>query len=524
MRYLFLTLLIAAGLGYFYPGPALAATPAGQVEREPSPDGRWVAVIDRTAGSLALENAEGGSLAVFPQGSTVFEVKWRPDSRQLLVVRTNWIMPQSSDEGVGSSGPIEIWQVNLAGDLAGPPELLYQSGTPAEDGPQQIVFGRWAPDGRHIVFWEGMQSASILADGLPLSVLDTTTGEVTPLGEVSLINPNYYSWAPDSSALAVTSGGYRSAQVNKWLNLLDINAGRVTTVISQTEQIPGEVAWSPQGDLIAYAAVPAADTGPEWADLMTFDNPAIAGRRIYLLDPVTGQSRRLNRANSYQDAPAWTTDQKLCYVQQAGDTVELMVADPATGQAEAVPGAGLPLPEMVGYYGQSDWSALLENCPDRAAEQAPDAQLSLAELRNATYPLEYPADGTAELAGGVYREPAAPNSALEISVQFGEPVAFGDLDGDGLEDAAVVLVSNTGGSGVFFDLFAVLNRNGRPVPAASTLLGDRIELQALAIENGAILVDMISQGPDDPLCCPTQDVTRRYSLLYSLAETDEAGE
>lgn len=524
MKYLFLTLLFIAGLGYLYPGPAASAGPAGQVERVPSPDGRWVAVIDRTAGSLVLENGAGSSLVIFPQGSTVFEVKWRPDSGQLLVVRTNWIMPRSPNEGVESSGPIEIWQVDLAGDEAGPPSLLYQSNTPAEDGPQQIVFGRWAPDGRRIVFWEGMLSASILADGLPLSVLDVTTGEVIPLGEISLLNPGYYSWAPDSSALAVTGGGYRSAQVNKWLNLFDINAGRVTTVISQTEQIPGLVAWSPRGDLIAYAAVPAAQTGPEWADLMTFDNPAIAGRRIYLLDPVTGQSRRLNRANSYQDAPAWTNDQKLCYVQRAGDKVELMVADPATGQADPVPGAGLPLPEMVGYYGQPDWTELLENCPGRPVEEAPDAQLSLAELRNATYPLEYPADGMAELAGGLYREPAAPNSALEISVEFGDHVAFGDLDGDGLEDAAVVLASNTGGSGVFFDLFAVLNRSGRPAPAASTLLGDRVKLESLVIEDGTIVVDMLTQGPDDPLCCPTQEVTRRYSLHYSLAEADGAGE
>jgi hypothetical protein len=96
---------------------------------------------------------------------------------------------------------------------AGTPARLYQSQTPLSEGPQQIVFGHWSPNSQYVLFWEGILSASILADGLPLFALDATTGKITPLAEVALLNPGYQSWSPDSSALAITGGGYRSAQI-----------------------------------------------------------------------------------------------------------------------------------------------------------------------------------------------------------------------------------------------------------------------------------------------------------------------
>lgn len=40
--------------------------------------------------------------------------------------------------------------------------------------------------------------------------------------------------------------------------------------------------------------------------------------------------------------------------------------------------------------------------------------------------------------------------------------ALGDLNGDGINDAAVVLATNTGGSGVFIILATVLNDGGKP--------------------------------------------------------------
>jgi len=83
-------------------------------------------------------------------------------------------------------------------------------------------------------------------------------------------------------------------------------------------------------------------------------------------------------------------------------------------------------------------------------------------------------------------------------------VAFGDLDGDGVDDAVVVLVSSGGGSGVFYSLVAVMQRNGRLETPAVRSLGDRIKINEINIRNDIVTVDMITQGPNDPLCCPTE--------------------
>jgi hypothetical protein len=47
---------------------------------------------------------------------------------------------------------------------------------------------------------------------------------------------------------------------------------------------------------------------------------------------------------------------------------------------------------------------------------------------------------------------------------------------------------------------------------ASHFLGDRVKVKSITIEDSIILVHMTSHGPDDPLCCPTMDVTRAYVL------------
>jgi hypothetical protein len=341
-----------------------------------SPDGQWAAIVDEATGSLALEGPDGDTSLILPEGSTVGAVAWAPDGTLLLVERRNWLPPQ--DDQPQASGPPEIWAVRIAGGTAEPPALLFRPD--AEEVEEQapgrlaeVVFGRWAPDGRHIFLWIGA-SGSIRADGNAPWVLDTTTGDGVSPADRSLVNPRYTSWAPDSSALAVTAGGGRSAQVNKWLNIVDVDSGEVTTVISDNEQVPGIVAWSPNSarvDRIAYAAVPAEKTGRGYTSLMTFENPAIAARRIYLLDPGTGETRRLNEVGGYQDAPVWSRDgERLYYVQRdrETETLVLMVADPETGEAEPIEASRRPAPAdtRVGYYGQAAWDEVLGYVPDDA--------------------------------------------------------------------------------------------------------------------------------------------------------------
>jgi len=147
--------------------------------------------------------------------------------------------------------------------------------------------------------------------------------------------------------------------------------------------------------------------------------------------------------------------------------------------------------------------------PKPAATKAP---LTLDALKNAEYQSEFPASGRAKLTDGKFEEPIAPNSATKLVIALHPVSAMGDLNGDGAEDAAVVLVANPGGSGTFYHLAAVLNQGGTPKHVASVLLGDRVKLESVSIAAGEITVKMTKQGPKDPMCCPTEQVTQRYKL------------
>jgi Tol biopolymer transport system component len=351
--------------------PPPAPTLVDGAMRLPSPGGRWTAILDRVAGSLMLEDAQGVQHPLFPVGSTVGEVKWSPQGRHLAVVLGQ--LPGIGDSGL-SKGLPEIHLIHLERDAFSEADSVYRPEESADaiTAPGQIILGAWSPDGSRLLFWSGPQSGSIQADGLPLWVLEIEGMQATPLARAALVNPAYQSWAPDGRALVFTNGGYRSAQVGKWLSLYDVASGQTNTLVAQEELVPGQVAWSPAGDsggMVAFAAVEAGKTGMDWADWMGWDNPAILARRIYLLDPQTGEYRRLNASEAYQDAPRWSADgTKLYYIQLDGNQVVLMAADPATGDAQPLPGCKAALPDTAGYYGQLDWTALYDHCQAIGAE------------------------------------------------------------------------------------------------------------------------------------------------------------
>ncbi|MFL7870181.1 MAG: DUF4377 domain-containing protein [Anaerolineales bacterium] len=137
---------------------------------------------------------------------------------------------------------------------------------------------------------------------------------------------------------------------------------------------------------------------------------------------------------------------------------------------------------------------------------------SWEELANTTFLNEFAKSGIVQLTNGMYREPIVEGSATELVVMLTNQAAFGDVTGDGGEDAVVVLVSQPGGSGSFYDLAVVQKQDETLTNLAHIQLGDRIETKSLLIENGEIVVDMITQGPEDAMCCPTQYVSNRYIL------------
>lgn len=155
------------------------------------------------------------------------------------------------------------------------------------------------------------------------------------------------------------------------------------------------------------------------------------------------------------------------------------------------------------------------------------AALTLDVLKNAEYRSDFTASKKARLVDGKYEEAAAPGSASKITVQLlAQPLAFADLNGDGVDDAIVIIASSGGGSGTYYTLDVVLNDKGTPKHAAAILLGDRVQVKGLSVKGADITVAMVIQGPKDPLCCPTLDTTVTYRYqneqLVSMSATPTA--
>jgi hypothetical protein len=147
--------------------------------------------------------------------------------------------------------------------------------------------------------------------------------------------------------------------------------------------------------------------------------------------------------------------------------------------------------------------------PALAAAPLQEPPLDEATLGNLTYPTEYVEAGEVTLTDGVFEDVDA-----RVNVMLAQELtAYGDLDGDGDTDAVVVLVSNTGGSGVFHDLYALLDQAGEAVPSQPSFLGDRVQIASISVEEeGAVVLAMMTQGPDDPMCCATLAVEQTWLL------------
>lgn len=142
--------------------------------------------------------------------------------------------------------------------------------------------------------------------------------------------------------------------------------------------------------------------------------------------------------------------------------------------------------------------------------------ISLDQLKNAQVKITG-VDGvsperTVQLSNGQFESNSDPTSSDFVNVNMGSLVAFGDLNGDGLQDAAIIIGENYGGTGVFTSVAVMLNQMGQPIFAGSVTIDDRPAINALSIQNGEILVDATIHGPNDPGCCPAQPVTKTLRL------------
>jgi heat shock protein HslJ len=133
------------------------------------------------------------------------------------------------------------------------------------------------------------------------------------------------------------------------------------------------------------------------------------------------------------------------------------------------------------------------------------------ELENATY--SGIDENPVTLSNGRWQgEPYVEGGASAPSVGLvGDFLVTGDVDGDGSEEAIVLLWSSSGGSGIY-DYIAVMGRDskGELVNLGTAPLGDRVKVISAEILDGQLIFNVVQAGPGDAACCPGQKVRRVF--------------
>jgi hypothetical protein len=149
------------------------------------------------------------------------------------------------------------------------------------------------------------------------------------------------------------------------------------------------------------------------------------------------------------------------------------------------------------------------------AKSAAQSKIGLQppDLANFAYTLGEGASvegGKVPLKDGTWTDSGVGGSTFELDPHH----AIGDLDNDGIPDAAAIVVERSQGSGTFYYLFALLSRDGKPVQAGPPdWLGDRSKIDRLSIDRkGTLSVRYVTHKDSDPECCPTLRIEDRFRI------------
>jgi len=103
------------------------------------------------------------------------------------------------------------------------------------------------------------------------------------------------------------------------------------------------------------------------------------------------------------------------------------------------------------------------------------------------------------LKNGVAEKETAPGSAEQNTLAiFGEPV-YGDLNGDNLPDAAIMLVNNPGVIGTFYYAVFAINKNGVYHSTNTLLLGESIASKTVNIKDGNAVFTYAVRKVNEPM-------------------------
>jgi len=136
---------------------------------------------------------------------------------------------------------------------------------------------------------------------------------------------------------------------------------------------------------------------------------------------------------------------------------------------------------------------------------------------DATYPVvagqyEYARDEEGNVVASDYQA-RDPDAYIERGFFQVTPPVFGDVDGDGAEDAVIVTLENMGGTGMFSSVEIYVLRDGQPVVLGAIPGGDRGDggIADALLDGKTVTVDRYLSLDGDGACCPSQLQHERWT-------------
>lgn len=119
------------------------------------------------------------------------------------------------------------------------------------------------------------------------------------------------------------------------------------------------------------------------------------------------------------------------------------------------------------------------------------------------------------LVNGKSEKEIVPGAETKIIILAWNTPVSGDISGDGLNDAAMIITKDAGGSGIFYYVVSAI-RNPQTDQAVGTnaiLLGDRIVPENISINEGVILVNYANRTSKDSMVTPPSVEISKWILF-----------
>ncbi|WP_299238543.1 hypothetical protein [Sulfurihydrogenibium sp.] len=165
------------------------------------------------------------------------------------------------------------------------------------------------------------------------------------------------------------------------------------------------------------------------------------------------------------------------------------------------------------------WIFLLMIQPAIALEDSNNLNEEI--VKNFTYHLKY-SEQTVTLKNGKYETPLRPGNKEDMENYLSVKIEkYGIFKPKFLPPFAIVILSeNFGGSGVFFEITALVKEDDKIVQTNSIELGDRVVIKDLRFQPGFvyfqrdfIYLSLLTHKGTDPSCCPTKQEILCFTLV-----------